>query len=68
MALWSFRTEPDPKNRPANYKLATLCKWFGIEVGEGAHDALYDCRLVAQLLQRLHPPGATTQMRLGLDD
>jgi DNA polymerase III epsilon subunit-like protein len=54
LALWYFFTEPDPAKRPRDFKLGTLCEWFEIEVSDDAHDALYDCRLVAELLKKLN--------------
>jgi DNA polymerase III epsilon subunit-like protein len=51
-ALWWFdETGTKP---PDNYKLETLCKYFGIPVPEGeAHDALVDVRLNVQLAKAL---------------
>jgi DNA polymerase III epsilon subunit-like protein len=37
---------------PSDYKLETLCKYFGITT-EGAHDALTDVRMCAALARRL---------------
>ena len=51
LALWTFyRT--NPHERPDNYRLETLCQYFGITT-EGAHDALTDCRLTAKLIKAL---------------
>jgi len=55
LALWTFfRT--NPHERPDNYQLGTLCKYFAIPT-EGAHDALADCRLTAKLLKALDEYG-----------
>lgn len=45
LGLWHFHG----KGEPENYKLGTLCKAFGIEFGDDAHDALYDVRKTAEL-------------------
>jgi DNA polymerase III epsilon subunit-like protein len=37
---------------PADYKLTTLCAWFGIPITE-AHEALADVRLTVQLAKAL---------------
>jgi DNA polymerase III epsilon subunit-like protein len=55
LAMWWFhqrRTEPE------NYKLGPLCQYFGISVGEDAHDALADVRLTVQLAKVLVAEGA----------
>ncbi len=49
LALWHFSQQ---EKRPKNYKLGTLCEFFGIST-EGAHDALTDVRLTVQLARRL---------------
>jgi DNA polymerase III epsilon subunit-like protein len=41
---------------PEDYKLATLCRYFQIDVA-GAHDALTDVRLAAKLAQAMAPRG-----------
>ena len=50
-ALWWFDEHPDAP-RPDNYKLATLCRYFGIEVAE-THEALADVRLTIALARAL---------------
>lgn len=45
-AVWYF--EKTGKEPPENYQLATIAKYFGIEV-TGAHDALVDTRLTVKL-------------------
>jgi DNA polymerase III epsilon subunit-like protein len=49
-AMWFFQ---ERGTRPEDYKLGTLCKHFGIEVGDDAHDALADVRLTIQLARAL---------------
>lgn len=50
-ALFYFDERPElPK--PENFKLSTVCAYFGIAV-DGAHDALVDVRLSAKLARRL---------------
>lgn len=46
-ALFWFDEHPDAP-KPDNFKLSTVCAYFGIEV-DGAHDALVDVRLSAKL-------------------
>lgn len=41
-------------NPPADFKLSTVCKHFGIET-DGAHDALFDVRMTAALYQKIKP-------------
>lgn len=38
---------------PPDWKLGTLCRAFGIQLGENAHDALHDARATAELLRHL---------------
>jgi DNA polymerase III epsilon subunit-like protein len=52
-AIWWF-DEHDIK--PADYKLGTLCEYFGITADGQAHDALTDVRLDVQLARRLADP------------
>jgi DNA polymerase III epsilon subunit-like protein len=49
--LFYFDDNPTVK-RPENFKLSTVCEYFGIAV-DGAHDALVDVRLTAQLHRAL---------------
>ena len=52
-AVWLFReaSELDP---PPDYKLGTLCRYFGVEYrSEEAHDALYDVRATAELYRAM---------------
>lgn len=51
-ALWYF-DEHLEISRPDNLKLGTLCSFFGIDVTDGAHDALYDVRLSAALARAI---------------
>lgn len=50
-ALWLF-DEHGISKLPDNYRLETLCKWFGIDCS-GAHDALTDVRLTIALAKRM---------------
>ena len=50
-ALWWFDERPD-KPLPENFKLATLCRYFGIPVAE-SHEALADVRLTIALARAL---------------
>jgi DNA polymerase III epsilon subunit-like protein len=50
-AIFYFDEHPDV-TPPANLKLATVCQFFNIDT-TGAHDALTDSRLCAELYQRL---------------
>lgn len=49
LALWRFA---DAEKKPENFKLETLCRFFGIST-EGAHDAWIDVENTAQLARRL---------------
>ena len=49
LAHWYFFQQ---ESQPDNFKLGTLCEFFGIDT-TGAHDALADCRLTAELLRKL---------------
>lgn len=51
-ALWYFDEHPNAQ-RPESLKLGVLCAYFGIEVSNEAHDALYDVRLSVQLAQAI---------------
>jgi DNA polymerase III epsilon subunit-like protein len=51
LALWHF--EGWDAVPPENFKLATLCRHFGIDIPEGVHDALVDARLSAALARRI---------------
>jgi DNA polymerase III epsilon subunit-like protein len=54
-ALWWFQ---ERRLRPADYRLNTLCAYFGIPIRpEGAHEALADVRLTVELARHL---GETT--------
>jgi DNA polymerase III epsilon subunit-like protein len=53
-ALWYFEEQGVPA--PCNYKLASLCQHFGIEVPENSHDAVVDVRLTVQLAKALRKP------------
>jgi len=54
-ALWWFHENVAAAEQPKNFKLPTLAEYFGLEAG-GAHDALVDVRLCAELAQRLRAP------------
>lgn len=49
-ALWHFHERPEC--RPENFKLATLCKHFGVPL-DNAHDALADVRATVGLYRAL---------------
>lgn len=56
LAAWVFDMEiyPGPNiGKPENFKLETLCAFFGIEI-EGAHDALEDVKATKRLAAALH--------------
>lgn len=50
-AIWYFHERPDIK-QPTDFKLATLCQYFGIEL-VNAHDALADIRATVALYRKL---------------
>jgi len=52
LAMWWFQMRGE---QPDNYKLGTLCRYFGIPVGDEAHDALADVRMTVQLARYLSP-------------
>lgn len=49
LCLWFFHERSD---KPENYKLGTLCQYFGIEQRE-AHEALADVRSTVELCRRI---------------
>lgn len=49
LAKWYFQFS---NNRPADLKLATLAKWFGVSA-EDAHDAMGDCHLALSVARQL---------------
>lgn len=51
LALWYFDSSGYVV-KPENYKLETLCRYFGIETG-GAHDALADVRMTVAVARTL---------------
>ncbi len=53
-AMW-FVDESKLEKPPENLKLGTMCEYFGINI-DGAHDALADCRLTAELAKRMRAP------------
>lgn len=54
-ARWWFLEHPELPP-PESFKLGTLCDYFGIPLGENAHDALADVRATAQLYRVLRMP------------
>lgn len=50
---WLFMLDWSGKISLPNYRLATVCEHFGIELGEQAHDALADVRAVRELIRHL---------------
>jgi hypothetical protein len=68
-AGWLFREHPHLEP-PADYRLGTLCRHFGIEYrAEDAHDALYDARAAAELYRAMdrvrRPDGCGRSGRAG---
>jgi len=57
-AVFYFDEHPDLRC-PDDYKLSTICEYFGIKT-EGAHDALVDVRLTAALYWKLKESPLTT--------
>ena len=55
LAMWWFHQR---RMEPENYKLVPLCQYFGIPVGDDAHDALADVRLTVRLAKALLTEGA----------
>lgn len=52
-AYWMFQ-EDQLLTPPANYKLATLCEYFGVHLAdEEAHDAIADVRAAVQLYRAM---------------
>jgi DNA polymerase III epsilon subunit-like protein len=52
-AIWLFR-EKYELNPPPDYKLGTLCRYFGVPYrSEDAHDALYDVRATVELYREM---------------
>ena len=61
-ALWWV--EERGAKHPADYKLATLCRYFGIHVADDqAHDALVDVGLTVQLAKAMKHIPAEERMR-----
>lgn len=54
-AQWWFLEHPDV-TPPENLKLGTLCEYFGIPLGDDAHDALADVRATVSLYRLLCAP------------
>jgi DNA polymerase III epsilon subunit-like protein len=50
-AFWYWFEQGLPP--PPDWKLGTLCRAFGVELGESAHDALADARATAALYRKL---------------
>jgi len=52
-AIWHFQESPNQKP-PANFKLLTLCRYFGVRFDErDAHDALNDARATVALYRAM---------------
>jgi len=52
-ALWLFE-EDKSLTPPANFKLGTLCQYFGVRLTEDeAHDALFDVRATVALYREM---------------
>lgn len=54
-AAWFFLENPEV-TPPENLKLGTLCEYFGIPLGDDAHDALADIRATVALYRLLSRP------------
>lgn len=65
-AMWHFRERPD-EPRPRNFKLITLCKYFGVPLhAAAAHEALADAEATVALYRRLQiPPPVARLARVG---
>lgn len=63
-ALWLF-DENKSLTPPVNYKLGTLCQYFGVELSdENAHDALADVRATLALYREMTKVAAVTSANL----
>ncbi len=52
-ALWLF-DEDKSLTPPANYKLGTLCEYFGVRLRQAdAHDAFHDVRATVELYRAM---------------
>lgn len=54
-ARWWFLEHPELPP-PTNFKLGTLCEYFGIPLGDKAHDALADVEATLELYRLLRLP------------
>lgn len=60
LAMWVFKMGPS-REKLKNFKLETLREFFGIEVDEGgAHDAMFDARVVREVAIKLLGKGVST--------
>lgn len=50
-AFWFYFEHGLPA--PVDWKLGTLCEAFGVELGENAHDALFDAQATAELYRAM---------------
>lgn len=54
LAKWTAFSSLGDAPLPANFKLETVAKWLGLDVGDGqTHDALDDVRLLVDVTERL---------------
>jgi DNA polymerase-3 subunit epsilon len=51
--LWLYRLDWNGLLSLPDYKLATVCEYFGIELGDSAHDALADIKATRELMRML---------------
>ena len=62
-AYWMFQ-EDQQLTPPTNYKLATLCEYFGVRLaGNEAHDAIADVRATVELYRALRRNAATSRLQ-----
>lgn len=54
-ARWWFAEHPEVAP-PGNFRLGTLCDYFGVPLGAAAHDALADVRATVELYRQLCRP------------
>lgn len=61
-AMWLFRERADLP-RPRNFKLATLCEYFGVPLhAAAAHEALADVEATASLYRRMQRQTAAAEL------
>lgn len=61
-ALWLF-DEDKSLTPPANFKLGTLCQYFGVKLSaENAHDAFYDVRATVEIYRAMKSSGQSQEL------